>query len=87
MPDSRRDEQIVVILNNSKELMERVTVPVWYAGVPKDGRMKQIIHSYEDGYTLDYSEYIVENGEIHLNIGKHSAIVLKPVKVDEVFSY
>ena len=79
-------EQIVVILNNSKELMQNVTVPVWYAGVPKEGRMKQLIYSYEEGYTVDYSEYIVENGEIILNIGRHSAIVLKPVKTTDPFS-
>lgn len=81
----QEDEEIIVILNNSKELMERVTVPVWYAGVPKKGRMKQILHSYEKGYTLDYSEYIVEDGEIILNIGKHSVIILKSVDVDGVF--
>ena len=79
-------EQIVVILNNSKELMQNITVPVWYAGVPKEGRMKQLIYSYEEGYTVDYSEYIVENGEIILNIGRHSAIVLKPVKTTDPFS-
>ena len=80
------EEQIIVILNNSKELMQNVTVPVWYAGVPKEGRMKQLIYSYEEGYTVDYSEYIVENGEIILNIGRHSAIVLKPVKTTDPFS-
>ena len=80
------EEQIIVILNNSKDLMQNVTVPVWYAGVPKEGRMKQLIYSYEEGYTVDYSEYIVENGEIILNIGRHSAIVLKPVKTTDPFS-
>ena len=80
------EEQIIVILNNSKDLMQNVTVPVWYAGVPKEGRMKQLIYSYEEGYAVDYSEYIVENGEIILNIGRHSAIVLKPVKTTDPFS-
>mgnify|MGYP002796533673 FL=1 len=79
-------EQIVVVLNNSKELMQNVTIPVWYAGVPKEGRMKQLIYSYEEGYTLDYSEYIVENGEIILNIGRHSAIVLKPAENTDPFA-
>lgn len=78
-------EQIVVILNNSKQLIEKVTVPVWYAGVPKKGRMKQLIYSYEEGYNTHYSEYIVEDGEIILNIGKHSAIVLKPIEEEDLF--
>ena len=72
------EEQIVVVVNNSKELRE-VVVPVWLAGVPKKGRMKRLIYSYEQGYTTDYDEYIVEHGEIVLNMGRHSAIVLKPL--------
>ena len=73
------DEQIVVVLNNSKEL-KQVTVPVWLSGVHKEGRMKRLIYTYEEGYTTAYDEYIVENGEIVLNMGRHSAVVLKPVR-------
>lgn len=68
-------EWLVVILNNSKEL-KQITVPVWPAEVPMEGRMKRLIYSYEEGYTTEPDEYIVENGEIVLNIGRHSAIVL-----------
>ena len=66
-----------MVLNNSKELRS-VTVPVWLAGVHKEGRMKRLMYTYEEGYTTAYDEYIVENGEIVLNMGRHSAIVLKP---------
>ena len=65
------DEQIVV---------RTVTVPVWYAGVEMEGRMKRLIYSYENGYTTEYDEYIVQDGEIVLNMGSHSAIVLKPAE-------
>lgn len=51
------DEQIVVVVNNSDEL-RTVTVPVWYAGVEMEGRMKRLIYSYENGYTTEYDEYI-----------------------------
>ena len=61
------DEQIVVVVNNSDEL-RTVTVPVWYAGVEMEGRMKRLIYSYENGYTTEYDEYIVQDGEIVLNI-------------------
>lgn len=74
------NEQIVVILNNSTELQE-ITVPVWLSGVPKEGRMKRLIYTYEEGYTTVYDEYIVENGEVVINMGQHSAIVLKPIEV------
>ena len=36
-----------------------------------------MIYTYEEGYTTEFEEYIVENGEIVLNMGKHSAIILK----------
>ena len=73
------DEQIVVVVNNSDEL-RTVTVPVWYVGVEMEGRMKRLIYSYENGYTTEYDEYIVQDGEIVLNMGSHSAIVLKPAE-------
>ena len=68
------------VLNKSKELKE-VTIPVWLVGVPRSGRMKRLIYSYEKGYTTDYDEYIVENGELVLNMGRHSVIVLKPIDI------
>ena len=76
------DEQIVVLLNNSKELRQ-LTVPVWLCGVPKEGRMKRLIYSFEEGYTTAYDEYIVEDGEIVVNMGRHSAAVLKPISKAE----
>ena len=75
------DEQIVVIVNNSKELKE-VTVPVWLCGVPRKSRMRRLIYTYEEGYTTAYDEYIVEEGEIVINMGRHSATVLKPADTE-----
>ena len=80
------DEQIIVALNNSDDLKELV-LPVWLSGVEKNGRMQRLIYSYEEGYTTDYDEYIVENGEVVLNMGSHSAIVLKPAKKEFLSAY
>lgn len=76
------DEQIIVVLNNSKELKE-ITIPVWLSGVPKEGRMERLVYTYENGYTTAYDEYIVQNGEIVINMGRHSAAVLKPIRKGE----
>ena len=65
-------------MNNSSSLKE-VTVPVWLTGMEMSGRMKRLIYTYEQGYTTAYDEYIVEDGEIMLNMGAYSAIVLKPI--------
>lgn len=75
------DEQIVVVLNNAKELKE-VTVPVWLAEVPMKGRMERLIYTYEDGYTVEPDGYLVENGEIVLNMGQHSAVVMRSKRIE-----
>ena len=68
--------QIVVVINNSDEL-KQVTLPVWKAEVPMESMMRRLIYSYEDGFTTEHEEYIVKNGETVVNMGPHSALVLK----------
>ena len=68
--------QFVIIVNNRSEAVT-LHVPVWPAEVPMQGFMRRMIYTYEEGYTTEVEEYIVENGEIVLNMGKHSAIILK----------
>lgn len=72
-------DQIVVILNNSDELKE-ITVPVWMAEVPLKGRMERLIYSYEEGHTTSPDDFIVEDGEVVLNMGRHSAVVMRTKK-------
>ena len=73
-----QEEQIVVIINNRSELAE-VTVPVWRAEVPVKGRMKRLMYSYEDGYTTAYEEYLVQDGEVVVNMGAYSALVIETI--------
>ncbi len=72
-------EQIIVILNNDKTLKE-VVVPVWLAEVPKRGRMERLMYSYEDGFTTEHDEYIIHDGEVVVNMGRHSVLVMKTKK-------
>lgn len=69
------EDRIAVIINNRSELVE-VTVPVWTIEVPVKCRMKKLMYSYEDSYSVDYEEYLVENGEVVVNMGAYSALVL-----------
>ena len=71
----RDDGQVVVIINNRSELAE-VTVPVWKAEVPMKSRMKRLMYSYADGYTTEYEEYLVQDGEVVVNMGPRSALVM-----------
>ena len=54
-------EQIIVVLNNSKELKE-VTIPVWQAEVPMKGKMERLMYSWEKSYTTERDIYLVEDG-------------------------
>lgn len=69
-------ERFVVIINNNDERRE-IKLPVWPAEVAAQGTMRRIIYSYESGYTTDYEEYYVIDGEIVVNMGRYSALVLK----------
>ena len=69
------NDRIAVIINNRSELAE-VTVPVWMLEVPEKCRMKKLLYSYQDGYSVDEEEYLVENGEVVANMGAYSALVL-----------
>lgn len=73
------EEQIVVILNNRDELSQ-ITVPVWRAEVPMKGKMKRLIYTYQEGYTAEYEEYLVIDGELVVNMNAHSALVLKTLE-------
>ena len=72
------EEQIIVILNNRSELAE-VTVPVWKAEVPVKTNMRRLMYSYKDGYTTEYEKYLVRDGELVVNMGAHSALVVETI--------
>ena len=68
-----------MILNNRDELSQ-ITVPVWRAEVPVKGRMKRLMYTYQEGYTTEYEEYLVIDGELVVNMNARSALVLKTLE-------
>lgn len=68
-------DRIIVVINNRSERAE-VKVPVWEAEILIKCRMKRLLYSYKEGYTTEYEEYLVEDGEVVANMGPHSALVL-----------
>ncbi len=68
-------DRIIVVINNRSERAE-VKVPVWEAEIPIKCRMKRLLYSYKEGYTTEYEEYLVGDGEVVANMGPHSALVL-----------
>ncbi len=69
------DERIIVVINNSSE-NEEVTVPVWEAEVPVQCRLRRLMYSYASDYTTEYEEYLVKDGNVVVNMGAYSALVL-----------
>ena len=61
-------DRIIVVINNRSERAE-VKVPVWEAEIPIKCRMKRLLYSYKEGYTTEYEEYLVEDGEVVANMG------------------
>ena len=70
------DRQQVIVVINNRETLAQVTIPVWRAEVPMKCTLNRLMYSYKEGYTTEYEEYIVEHGEVVLNMGAHSALVL-----------
>ena len=70
------EEKIVVVVNNG-DSSRTVSVPVWRLGVPMSGAMERLLYSYETGYTTEAERYQVQEGNIHLNMGRFSAIVIR----------
>lgn len=76
-----QNEQILVIINNRSELTE-VTVPAWRAEIPMKGRLERLIYSYQNGFTTQYDEYLIHDGEVVAIMNPHSALVCVAVRED-----
>jgi len=69
-------EQLIIVVNSSANLTE-VKIPVWLTGIPKEATLHRLVYSYQTGTTMEYEQYFVEMGNITLNVGAYSALVLK----------
>ncbi|MCQ2507841.1 MAG: glycoside hydrolase family 13 protein [Dorea sp.] len=70
------DRDAVVVVVNSSDKLKQISVPVWLAEIPMDCTMFRRFYSYKDGYTTDYEEWKVKNGEVIVNMGANSVLVL-----------
>lgn len=55
-----RSEQIIVLFNNNDEERE-LKVPVWMAGIGREGRLERIFYSDKNGFSVDGSRRDWEN--------------------------
>ncbi len=71
-----REEQIIVVINHKKENAQ-YKIPVWKAEVPVDATLERCMYTYENGYIGSADTYYVKEGNLYLNMGSESAIVLR----------
>jgi alpha-glucosidase len=73
---SRRDAQCLILINNNNHSVYKI-ISVWVLGTQKQGRMKALIWTDENGYTLGDQEFEVTAGKIRIELPKTCAVVLK----------
>jgi alpha-glucosidase len=72
----KRNSQCLIIVNNNDCPVERQMF-VWDLGTAKDGKMRTIFQTDENGYRMEGTEYEVVGGKIRVNLPKTSAVILK----------
>ena len=71
-----QDGHSIILINNNDTAMDK-EIDVWELGIPKTGRMRTLIQTSEDGYSLGGPEYEMHGGRIRIHLPKTSATILK----------
>jgi len=74
-----RKDAVVVILNNNNHEIDK-EVSVWEAGICDGTVLSRQLLSYENGFTTETCEYIVEQGKINIHLSAVSGVILKAVR-------
>lgn len=68
-------EQFVIAVNNFEEAVE-AEISAWYAGMPKQATMTQLMETNEKGYSIGALKWEVVGGKLRLPMKPHSAVIL-----------
>lgn len=71
-------DQIIVVVNNSKEERE-VNVPVWEAGVPRDAVLERLMLTLENGFSMSDALYEVKKGILYLKLPPVCSMILRRI--------
>ena len=71
----------VAVNNNSEEALLRL--PVWQIGVLPHGIMESLLTSYEEGYTLNREDFLVEDGILEVTVPAYGGILLREKKNED----
>ena len=71
-----REEQYLIIIN-ADQYSGTVDIPVWILGIKDNCRLKQMIFTSHEGYSVDRVMYNISDGYVNIHIPKYSSVVLK----------
>lgn len=71
-----KDEASVILINNNDYEVSK-EVSVWQLGIPKEGILKQLMITDENGFSFERREHLVISGKIDIKLPKTSAVILK----------
>lgn len=74
-------EKMVVLINNSFD-EKKISVPVWQVGITQQEKLKRLIMSNENDFTLEPDSYLVQGGVLEVTLPAISAMVLMAVPKD-----
>ncbi len=70
-----RKQQFIVLVNNDA-FPNTIELAADTVGIPRNGKMKQIMYTTEESYSVVPVEYAVEDGQIEITLPRFSAVVL-----------
>lgn len=73
-----RDQQFIVIVNNDDRERGK-ELPVMAAGIPLEARLRRLIVTTENGYSLMPEDYEVIRGCVYITMQKKSAVIMRRV--------
>ncbi len=77
-----QEGQCLVLINNDDYPRTR-EMSVWELGTPKEGTMKTLLRTTEEGFDLGGTEYELKDGKITVELPKKSAMILKACAKEE----
>lgn len=71
-----KNEQVIILINNDEKEKD-IEVPAWEIGLPSDSRLKRIMITTEQGYSLEDFYYKMDGNFLQITLQGRSAIVIK----------
>lgn len=77
----RKGQCVILINNNSREITKDVAV--WEAGTAKSGKVRILLQTTQEGYSLERTEYELHAGKIHITLPPFSGTIVKYVREEK----